>query len=170
MRRIRIKKKSKRKFRIKRRNAPSRAAASRVRVRKPRRGKSLSKATRSLRTQPRKGRKIVVRKRQRSVSRRSVTTKSKRSKVEINVFGAEGYQTVVGPTSRQARLASRHLNAINRFLGKTGDTEALRPFQGKRIAGIELLTDPRRLREFADADEVKVDGLYRDQRGHARRR
>jgi hypothetical protein len=168
MRRIRIKKKSKRKIRIKRRSAPHRVTGSRV-VRKPRRRKSLSKATRILRTKPRKARKIVVRKRQRSVSRPYAARRSKPSKREINVFRAEGYQPVAGASPRQAKLSSQHLIAINRFL-RTGDTEPLKQFRGKRIAGIELLTDPKRIREFADADLVKLDGLYRDQRGHGRRK
>jgi hypothetical protein len=85
------------------------------------------------------------------------------------VFGPEGYQLVANPSPRQAKLSSAHLIAINRFL-RTGDMASLKQFQGKRIAGIEVLTDPKRIREFADADLVKLDGLYRDQRGHGRRR
>jgi hypothetical protein len=169
MRRIRIKKKSKRKIRIKRRGAPRRVTASRVRVRKPRRGESLPKAARTLRPKPRKGRKIVVRKRRRFSSSRSAAKRSERLKREINVFGAEGYQPLADPSPRQAKLSSRHLIAINRFL-RTGDTKPLKQFRGRRIAGIELLTDIKRIREFADADEVKLDGLYRDQRGHGRRK
>jgi hypothetical protein len=167
MRRIRIKKKSKRKIRIKRRHAPRQVTASRVRVRKPGRRKSLPKATRNLRTKSRKGRKLVVRKRQRSASRRYAVKRSRQSKGEINVFGAEGYQPVADPSPRQAKLSSQHLIAINRFL-RTGDREPLKQFRGKRIGGIELLTEPKRIREFADADLVKLDGLYRDQRGHGR--
>jgi hypothetical protein len=168
MRRIRIKQKSKRKIRIKRRSAARRVTASRVRVRRPGRGKSLPKATRTLRTKPRKSRKIVVRKRRRSVSRSYTAKRAARSNREINVFGAEGYQPVANPSPRQAKLSSRHLIEINRFL-RTDDTELLKQFRGRRIAGIELLTDPKRIREFADADEVKLDGLYKDQRGHGRR-
>ena len=169
MRRIRIKKKPKRKTRIKRRSAPRRVTASRARVRKPRRGESLPKVSRSLRTKPRKGRKIVVRKRRRFTSSRSAAKRNVQSKGEINVFGAEGYQPVADASPRQAKLSSRHLIAINRFL-RTGDTEPLKQFRGKRIAGIELNTDLKRIREFADADLVKLDGLYRDQRGHGRRK
>jgi hypothetical protein len=33
------------------------------------------------------------------------------------------------------------------------------------VGGVELLTDPDRLRELADAGLVKLDALYRDQRG-----
>jgi hypothetical protein len=171
MPRIRIKKKPKQKIRIKRHSAPRRVSASRarVRVRKPRRGESRPKASRTLRTKPRKGRKIVVRKGKRSVSHRHAAKKSQQSKDEINVFGAEGYQAVADPSPRQAKFSSQHLIAINRFL-RTGDTESLKQFRGKRIGGIELLTDPKRIREFADADLVKLDGLYRDQRGRGRRR
>lgn len=168
MRRIRIKKKSNRKIRIKRRSAPRRVNASRVRLHKTGRRKSIPKVARNLRTQSRKGRKIVVRKRRRFVSRPYAAKRSPQSKREINVFGAEGYQPVENPSPRQAKLSSRHLIEINRFL-RTGDTELLKQFRGRRIAGIELLTDPKRIREFADADEVKLDGLYRDQRGHGRR-
>jgi hypothetical protein len=169
MRRIRVKKKSKRKIRITRRRAPRRVATSRARVRKPTRGKSLSKAARKLRTKPRKGRKSVVRKRQRSATRRYAVKRNKQSRREIYVFGAQGYQPVADASRRQAKVSSKHLIEINRFL-RTGDTEALKQFRGRRIAGIELLTDLKRIREFADADEVKLDGLYRDQRGNGRRK
>jgi hypothetical protein len=168
MRRIRIKKNSKRKIRIKRSRAPRRVTASRERLRAPGTRKSLAKAARNGRSKPRKGRKIVVRKRQRSITRRFAVKRRRRSKREIYVFTADGYQLVADASPRQAKRSSQHLIAINRFLRKD-DTEPLEQFQGRRIAGIQLLTDPKRIREFADADEVKLDGLYRDQRGHGRR-
>ena len=40
---------------------------------------------------------------------------------------------------------------------------------GKRVGGVELLTDPDRLQIFDDADLVKVDGLYRNNRGGTER-
>jgi hypothetical protein len=110
-----------------------------------------------------------VRNRRRFTSSRSAAKRSERLKREINVFGAEGYEPVTVGSSKPAKLASKHLIAINRFL-RTGDTESLKQFRGKRIGGIELLTSPKRIREFADADLVKLDGLYRDQRGHGRRK
>lgn len=169
MPRIKIRRKPKRKNRIKRRRAPRRVTASRVRVRKPGRRQSLSKTTRTLRTKPRKSRKFVVRKHRRSASGRYAVKRSEQSKPEINVFGAEGYEPVADASPKQAKLSSQHLIAINRFL-RTGDTEPLKQFRGKRIGGIELLTELKRIREFADADLVKLDGLYRDQRGHGRRK
>jgi hypothetical protein len=83
---------------------------------------------------------------------------------ELNVLGFDGYVPVVVRSSKQAKLASRHLIAVGRFL-RTGDTEALKPFVGKRVGGVELLTDPDRLRELADAGLVKLDALYREHRG-----
>jgi hypothetical protein len=46
--------------------------------------------------------------------------------------------------------------------------EWLKPFVGKRVGGVELLTDPDRLHEFANADLIKLDSLYRQQRGGKR--
>ena len=133
------------------------------------RGESLSKTARALRTTPRTVRKLVGSQLRRSASGRYSVRSSARLKREINVFGAEGYEPVTVSSSKQAKLASQHLIAINRFL-RTGDTVQLKPFRGKRIGGVKLLSDPKRIREFAEADLVKLDGLYRDQRGHGRRK
>ncbi len=83
---------------------------------------------------------------------------------DVNVLGADGYVPVSLRSSNQARLASQHLIAVGRSL-RTGDTESLKPFVGKRVGGVELLTDPDRLDVFADAGLVKLDALYRGQRG-----
>lgn len=133
------------------------------------RHESLSKATRALHTTPKTVQKFVGRQLRKTPSGRYAPKSSDRLKREIYVFGAEGYQPVADASPRQAKLSSQHLIAINRFL-RTGDTKPLKRFRGKRIAGIELLTNPKRIREFADADLVKLDGLYRDQRGHGRRK
>jgi hypothetical protein len=82
----------------------------------------------------------------------------------LSVLGFDGYESVVVRSSKQAHLAAEHLVAVGRFL-RTGDTEWLKPFIGKRVGGVELLTDPDRLQVLADADLVKLDALYRDQRG-----
>jgi hypothetical protein len=170
MHRIRKKKKSKRKIRIKRRVAPRRATGRRVRIRRQKGGAVAPMSSQTLRTKPSKGRKIVVvRKRRRSGKSRSAAKPNKRLKGGIYVLSAEGYQLVANPSRRQAQESSRHLIGISRFLRKN-DTTALKQFRGKRIGGIELLTDPTRIREFADGDEIKLDGLYRDQRGHGRRK
>lgn len=82
----------------------------------------------------------------------------------MNVLNSEGYIPVITRSSKQASLASQHLIAVSRFL-RTGDTAWLKPFIGKRVGGVELLTDADRLGALADADLVKLDGLYRNNRG-----
>jgi hypothetical protein len=88
---------------------------------------------------------------------------------KLNALSFDGYVSVVVRSSKQAQLASRHLIAVGRFVGqipsrRAGDTELLKPFVGKKVGGVELLTDPDRLRELADAGLVKLDALYRENR------
>lgn len=83
---------------------------------------------------------------------------------EIYVLSFDGYVPVVVRSLKQRQLASQHLIAVGRFL-RTGDTKLLKPFVGKRVGGVELLTDPERLHELADAGLVKLDALYREHRG-----
>jgi hypothetical protein len=82
---------------------------------------------------------------------------------DITVLGFDSYVPVTVRSSKPAQLASQHLIAVSRFL-RTGDTKVLKPFVGKRVAGVELLTDPGRLRELAEADLIKLDALYRENR------
>jgi len=149
--------------------SPARRRALSVLLRMRKRGESLSKAARAVHTTPRTVRSLVGGQLRRSASGHYKATSSDRLKREINVFGAKGYEPVTVNSLKQAQLSSQHLIAINRFL-RTGDMEQLKTLRGKRIGGIELLTDPKRIREFAEADLVKLDGLYRDQRGRGRRK
>ena len=41
---------------------------------------------------------------------------------------------------------------------------------GKRVGGVELLTDTDRIQILADADLVKLDALYRNNPGRGRER
>ncbi len=149
--------------------SPARRRALSVLMRMRNRGESLSKAARAAHTTPRTVQSLVGDQLRRSASGHYTATSSDRLKREINVFGADGYEPMTVGSSKQARLASEHLIAINRFL-RTGDTKQLKRFRGKRIGGIGLLTDPKRIREFAEADLVKLDGLYRNQHGHGYRK
>jgi hypothetical protein len=128
------------------------------------RAESLSQAARNERTTPGTVRKIVGKQLKRSASGQYRATRGDTLRRDLNVLGVDGYEPVVVRSSKQAHLAAEHLVAVGRFL-RTGDTEWLKPFVGKRIGGIELLTDPDRLQILADADLVKVDGLYRRHRG-----
>jgi hypothetical protein len=85
----------------------------------------------------------------------------RRNRRELNILGFDGYVPVVVRSSKLAKLASRHLIAVGRFL-RTGEGALLEPFVGKRVGGVELLTDSDRLRILAEADLVKLDALYRN--------
>lgn len=128
------------------------------------RAESLSQASHSERTTPRTVRKLVGKQLKRSASGRYSATSGDTLRRDLNVLSFDGYVPVVVRSSKQAQLAAEHLIAVNRFL-RTGDEEWLKPFVGKRVGGVELLTDPARLHEFADADLIKLDSLYRQQRG-----
>jgi hypothetical protein len=141
--------------------ARSRALAVLARMRS--RGESLSEAARLERTTPRTVRKIVGKQLRRGTSGHYRATRSDTLRRDLSVLGSDGYEPVVVRSSKQAHLAAEHLVAVGRFL-RTGDAEWLKPFVGKRVGGVELLTDPDRLSELADADLVKLDALYRTQR------
>jgi hypothetical protein len=97
---------------------------------------------------------------------RYIATSGDTLRRDLNVLGFDGYEPVVTHSSKQTHLAAEHLVAVGRFL-RTGDAEWLKPFVGKRIGGVELLTDPDRLQILADADLVKLDALYRSNLGGA---
>jgi hypothetical protein len=149
-------------------NKPNRLARQRalaVLARMRSRGESLSQAARLERTTPRTVRKIVGKQLKRArTSGRYSATRGDTLRRDLSVLGFDGYEPVVVRSSKQAHLAADHLVAVGRFL-RTGDAEWLKPFVGKRVGGVELLTDADRLSVLADADLVKLDALYRDHRG-----
>jgi len=114
-------------------------------------------------------RKYVGKQLRRGRTGRYTATRSDTLRRDITVLGSDGYVPTVVRSSKQAQLASAHLIAVNRFLRPGGDENWLKLFIGKRVGGVELLTDPQRLREFAEADLVKLDGLYRNNRGGTER-
>ena len=107
--------------------------------------------------------KLVGRQLKRGTSGHYSATRGDTLRRDLSVLGSDGYVPVTVRSSKQAQLASEHLIAVGRFL-RTGDTEWLKPFVGKRVGGVELLTDPDRLHELADAGLVKLDALYRENR------
>lgn len=144
--------------------SPARRRALAVLARVRSRAESLSQAARLEHTTPRTVRKWAGKQLKRDPSGRYSATGGDTLRRDINVFSREGYVPVTVRSSKQPQLASEHLIAVGRFL-RTRDTEWLRPFIGKRVGGVELLTDPDRLREFDDAGLIKLDSLYRQQRG-----
>jgi hypothetical protein len=129
-----------------------------------RRGESLSQAARLEHTTPRTVLKLIGKQLTRGPTETYIATSGDTLRRDLNVLGFDGYVPVVTRSWNQAQLASAHLIAADRFL-RTGDEEWLKPFVGKRVGGVELLTDPDRLHVLADAGLVKLDALYRDNRG-----
>jgi hypothetical protein len=129
-----------------------------------RRGESLSQAARLEHTRPRTVLRLIGKQLTRGPTGRYVATSGDTLRRDLNVLGFDGYEPATVYSSKQAHLASGHLIAVGRFL-RTGNFEWLKPFVGKRVGDVELLTDPDRLGVLADAGLVKLDGLYRQNRG-----
>jgi len=147
---------------------PKRRRALAVLARMRSRGESLSEAARNEHTTPRTVRKHVGSALRRDPRTGHVVAKSGDTfRRDIYVLTSEGYVPVSVRSSKQTQLASEHLIAVGRFL-RTGDTEWLKPFVGKRVGGVELLTDSDRLRELDDAGLIKLDALYRENRSGTR--
>ncbi len=144
--------------------SPARLRALAVLARMRSRGESLTEATAFEHTTTRGVLKYIGKQLRRSAAGRYLATRADTLRRDLSVLGLDGYQPAVVRSSNQAQLASAHLIAVNRYL-RTGDIEWLKPFIGKRVGGIELLTDPDRLHILADADLVKLDALYRNNRG-----
>jgi hypothetical protein len=138
------------------------------------RGESLSGAARNEHTTSRTVRRHVGSALIRDPRTRHFVAKSGDTfRRDINALGNEGYVPVSVRSSKQAQLASEHLTAVGMFLGsipspRRGDIDLLKPFIGKLVGGVELLTDPDRLGELADAGLIKLDALYRNNRAGRR--
>jgi hypothetical protein len=132
-----------------------------------RRGESLSQAARLEHTTPRTVLELIGKQLKRNNSGRYVATRGDTLRRDLNVLGFDGYEPVVVRSSKQAHVAAEHLVAVSRFL-RTGDAEWLKPFLGKRVGDVQLLTDADRLQILADADLVKLDALYRNNPGGGR--
>ena len=143
--------------------SPARLRALSVLARMRSRGESLSKAARLEHTTPRTVQKFLAKQLKRSASGRYSATSGDTLRRDLNVLASDGYVSVAVRSSKQAQLAAEHLVAVSRFL-RTGVKEWLKPFVGKTVGGVELLTDPDRLGVLADADLVKLDALYREHR------
>jgi hypothetical protein len=148
-------------------------ARSSKKVRNPRMKRGRTSAKRRLGQRPVYRDRITGRFVSKSIWKRSRAHGGSRYKAEgresrysanLNILSFDGYVPVLVHSFKKAQLASQHLNAVGRFL-RTGDVELLKPFDGKRVGSVELLTDPDRLHELADAGLVKLDGLYRQNRG-----
>jgi hypothetical protein len=144
--------------------ARQRALAVLARMRS--RGESLSRAAQFEHTTVRTVLRIIPKQLKRNASGQYAAKQGDTLRRDLTVLGSDGYEPATVRSSRQAQLASAHLVAVNRYL-RTEDADWLKPFVGKRVGGVDLLTDHNRIQLLADADLVKLDGLYRNQRHHS---
>jgi len=68
-------------------------------------------------------------------------TKTDRLVRYLQIPGLHGPIDITAHGSREASEVARYKAAVNRFLA--GDRKALLPWHGKKIAGIDLITDER---------------------------
>jgi hypothetical protein len=76
--------------------------------------------------------------------------KSDRLPRYMQLPGADGPIDITARGSKQASEISRYKAAVNRFLA--GNANALAPWRGKKIAGIELITEKEVLKSLAHKD------------------
>jgi hypothetical protein len=91
-------------------------------------------------------------------------TKSDRFVRYLQIPGPNGPREVTAHGSKMASEFARYKAAINRLL--RGDRNAMAPWHGKKIAGIELITDTKTLVEQARKDLLPYS-IYRALAGGA---
>jgi hypothetical protein len=92
------------------------------------------------------------------------TTKSGRLVRYLQIPGPDGPRDITVRGSKAASQFANYKAAINRLL--RGDRDAMAAWQGKKIAGIELITDTKTLVEQA-RKEILPYSLYRSLSGSA---
>jgi hypothetical protein len=91
-------------------------------------------------------------------------TKSDRFVRYFQIPGPHGPIDITAHGSKEATEAARYKAAVNRFLA--GDLDALAPWHGKKIAGVELITAGPTLKDLAQK-ELLPYSLYRSLSGGA---
>jgi hypothetical protein len=91
-------------------------------------------------------------------------TKSDRLVRYVQIPGPDGRIEMTAHGSREASKVARYKAAVNRLLA--GDLSALAPWHGRKIAGVELITDGRTLKALAQK-ELLPYSLYRSLAGGA---
>jgi hypothetical protein len=89
-------------------------------------------------------------------------TKSDRLARYLQIPGPNGPREISVRGSKAASEVANYKTAVNRFL--RGDRNALAKWHGKRIAGVELVTDPKVLVDQADKGLLPY-ALYRSLSG-----
>jgi len=81
--------------------------------------------------------------------------------VSMTVLTRQGRVDVIVRNSRERRLLHDYESAVRMFrANEDGAEEELKRFEGKTIAGHQLITDTRLLIELEEADELDFESLY----------
>ena len=108
---------------------------------------SMTKAAHEAETSVRTIRKYAPSAVSRSASGRYRATRADRLVRPMRVVSTEGTIEAIVRGSAVASLNARHANAVKHYLN-TGDASVLVPFEGKKVAGHVLETDPDKLDEL----------------------
>jgi hypothetical protein len=90
---------------------------------------------------------------------RYYATPSDRRYRRMNALSTEGPIEVDTRGSQVRSTISKHWTAMRRY-GSTGDETRLAPFEGVRVGGVELATDPDQVMEYLRRGEADVDDIY----------
>jgi len=145
--------------------AQSRVDAVHVLARMRRTGASLVECARLEGIDPRTVLKQLPREFRRSRGRWVPAKKADRQPRPMLLLDDKGRRPGLVRGSKAASLLGRYNAALSKFVSPNeryaGDESLLKPFRGKRVGGVELLTDPEKLLELAQAGELRFgDDLY----------
>lgn len=90
---------------------------------------------------------------------RYYTTSSDRRYRRMTVLSTEGLVDVDTRGSRVRSTISDHWRSVRRY-GAIGDVALLEPFDGVRVGGVELATDPDQIDEYLRRGEADIDDIY----------
>lgn len=62
--------------------------------------------------------------------------------------------------SKKASLLGEYMAARGKVLAGKADASILKQFEGKKVAGVPLITDPELIRALADAGVLRIETLY----------
>lgn len=123
-------------------------------------GKPLNAAAREEHMDPRTVHKYLRGElRGKGASGRTNPTKSDRRTRRMLIPTALGASPVKVRGSKQASHLGKYMSAVGQYL-RTGDTEALKEFDGRTISGNPLITDPQTLTTLAQAGSLQLDQIY----------
>lgn len=89
-----------------------------------------------------------------------IPRRANRLYAEVGIVTPEGRRFVGVAGSRARSLAAQHANAVKHYL-RTGDATRLGRFRGKRVGGVELVTDLALIERLGNRGLVGDDQFYR---------